>query len=77
MIECHGAAFMSVQPLANASQAAPGAGDRVLTGNEIAEKFMENAELVISRQAAEAIRAIVLRIEQHDVRELGRLLAGR
>jgi 2-methylcitrate dehydratase PrpD len=46
-----------------------GAGDRALTGEEIAAKFMENASLAISRSRAERIR--------DAVRALGRLLAGQ
>lgn len=54
-----------------------GAGDRALTGEEIVAKFMENAELVISRPRAEHIRDFVLELEKHSARELGRLLAGQ
>ena len=54
-----------------------GAGDRALTGDEIAAKFMENADLVISRPRAERIRDAVLDLEDLSARELGRLLAGQ
>lgn len=54
-----------------------GAGERALTGDEIAAKFMENAELVISRSRAETIRDFVLELDHHSARELGRLLAGQ
>jgi hypothetical protein len=54
-----------------------GAGERALTGDEIAAKFMENAELAISRSRAERIRDAVLDIERHSARELGSLLAGQ
>jgi 2-methylcitrate dehydratase PrpD len=54
-----------------------GAGDRALTGDEIAAKFLQNAELVIARDQAERIRDFVLDLERHDARELGRLLAGQ
>jgi len=54
-----------------------GAGERALTGDEIAVKFMENAELVISRPRAERIRDAVLDIEKFSARELGQLLAGQ
>lgn len=54
-----------------------GAGERALTGDEIAAKFMENAELAISRSRAERIRDAVLDIERHSARDLGRLLAGQ
>ena len=53
-----------------------GAGDRALTGDEIAAKFLENAELVVARRHAERIRELVLDLEHHDARALGRLLAG-
>jgi 2-methylcitrate dehydratase PrpD len=54
-----------------------GAGERALTGDEIATKFMENAELVISRPRAERIRDAVLDLEKLSARELGQLLAGQ
>jgi len=54
-----------------------GAGERALTGDEIAVKFMENAELVISRPRAERIRDAVLDMEKFSARELGQLLAGQ
>jgi 2-methylcitrate dehydratase PrpD len=53
-----------------------GAGDRALTGDEIAAKFMDNAALAIAPQRAGEIRDFVLGLERHDARELGRLLAG-
>ncbi len=54
-----------------------GAGERALTGDEIATKFMENAEMAISRPRAERIRDAVLDIEKFSARELGQLLAGQ
>jgi len=54
-----------------------GAGERALTGDEIATKFMENAELAISRPRAERIRDTLLDIEKFSARELGLLLAGQ
>ena len=54
-----------------------GAGERALTGDEIAAKYMENAGLAISRGRAERIRDAVLDIERHSARALGRLLAGQ
>jgi 2-methylcitrate dehydratase PrpD len=54
-----------------------GAGERALTGEEIAAKFLQNAELVIARNHAGRIRDFILDLERHDARELGRLLAGR
>jgi 2-methylcitrate dehydratase PrpD len=54
-----------------------GAGERALQGGEIVAKFMDNAQLVISRAHAERIRDFVLELEKHRGRELGRLLAGR
>jgi 2-methylcitrate dehydratase PrpD len=53
-----------------------GAGDRALTADEIADKFIDNAELVLSRRKAERIRDFVLEIERHSARELAALLAG-
>jgi 2-methylcitrate dehydratase PrpD len=54
-----------------------GAGDRALTGDEISEKFLQNAELAVARDHAERILDFVLDLEHHDAHELGRLLAGR
>jgi 2-methylcitrate dehydratase PrpD len=53
-----------------------GAGDRALTADEIASKFMDNAELVLSRGKAERVRDFVLELERHGARGLGALLAG-
>ena len=53
-----------------------GAGDRALTGDEIAAKFMENAELVMSRSRAERIRDCVLELDRHSTHDLARLLAA-
>ena len=52
-----------------------GAGDRALTGHEIAAKFMDNAELVLTRSRAERIRDFVLELDRHGARELGEQLA--
>jgi len=53
-----------------------GAGDRALTGEEIAAKFMENAELAVSRSRAEAMRDAVLDLERHSARDLARVLGA-
>ena len=53
-----------------------GAGERALSGDEIAAKFMENAELVISRPRAERARDTVLALEDISARKLGQMLAG-
>ena len=53
-----------------------GAGDRALTGEEIAAKFMENAELAVSRGRAEAMRDVVLDFERHSARDLARALGA-
>lgn len=53
-----------------------GAGDRALTGEEIAAKFMENAELAVCRGRAEAIRDAVLDLERHSARDLARVLGA-
>ncbi|HEV7799689.1 MAG TPA: MmgE/PrpD family protein, partial [Burkholderiales bacterium] len=53
-----------------------GAGERALTAEDITAKFMDNAELVLSRGKAERIRDFVLELERHPARELARLIAG-
>jgi 2-methylcitrate dehydratase PrpD len=53
-----------------------GAGDRALSADDITAKFMDNAELVLSRGKAERIRDFVLELERHDARALGHLLSG-
>jgi len=53
-----------------------GAGERALTAGEIVEKFMDNAQLVLSRGKAERICDFVLELERHRARDLGALLAG-
>jgi hypothetical protein len=52
-----------------------GAGERALSGEEIAAKFIENAELVVSPARARELRDIVLDLEQHSARELAHALA--
>jgi len=54
-----------------------GAGERALSADEIVAKFMDNAEVAISRPRAEQIRDAVLDLENRSARELGRLLAGQ
>lgn len=51
-----------------------GAGDRALTGDEIATKFLENAELVMSHGRAEQIRDSLLNMDRYNVRTIARLL---
>jgi 2-methylcitrate dehydratase PrpD len=53
-----------------------GAGDRALTGDEIATKFLENAELVMSRGRAEQIRDHILDMDRHSTREIARVLGA-
>lgn len=53
-----------------------GAGERALTGEEIAAKFMDNAQLVLPRDRAERIRDLVLALDRHPARELAAALAG-
>jgi 2-methylcitrate dehydratase PrpD len=53
-----------------------GAGERALTADEIAEKFMDNAALVLTRDKAERIRDFVFELERHSARELAALIAG-
>ena len=51
-----------------------GAGERALSGDEIATKFIENAELVTTAARARALRDVVLDLEQHSARELAHAL---
>ena len=53
-----------------------GAGERALTGDEIAAKFLDNAELVLARPRAERVRDFVLELEKHSARDLAKLLTG-
>ena len=53
-----------------------GAGERALTADEIAEKFMDNAGFVLSSDKAGRIRDFVLDLERREARELASLLAG-
>jgi 2-methylcitrate dehydratase PrpD len=53
-----------------------GAGERALTADEIADKFMDNAELALPREKAAQIRDFVLALERHSARELAALIAG-
>lgn len=54
-----------------------GAGNRALTSDDITAKFMDNAELVLSRDKAQRIRDFVLELEHHTARELGARLSGQ
>jgi 2-methylcitrate dehydratase PrpD len=53
-----------------------GAGNRALTGDEIAAKFMDNAQLVLTRAKAERIRDLVIEIDRRDARDLTAVLPG-
>ena len=53
-----------------------GAGERALSGDDIAAKFMDNAELVMRRGKAERIRDFVLELERHDAPSLSALIGG-
>jgi hypothetical protein len=53
-----------------------GAGERALTADEIADKFMDNAELVLAREKAARIRDFVLELERHNARDLAALIGG-
>lgn len=53
-----------------------GAGDRALTGDESAVKFLENAELVMSRGRAEQIRDGILDMDRRTAREIANLIGG-
>lgn len=52
-----------------------GAGERALSGDEIAAKFIENAELVTTPTRARELRDTVLDIEKLSARELARTLS--
>ncbi len=53
-----------------------GAGERALSAEDIAAKFMDNAELVLAHSKAERIRDFVLELDKHDVSDLAAVLAG-
>jgi len=53
-----------------------GAGDRALTGEEIAAKFIENAELVVSPSRARTLRDTVLDLERQSARDLAHALSA-
>ncbi len=53
-----------------------GAGDRPLSNGEIVDKFMENAGLAVAPRRAEAIRELILTLEQRDGREIAAGLSG-
>jgi hypothetical protein len=51
-----------------------GAGERALSEGEIVAKFMDNAGLSVARGRAEALRDLILDCEQHNGRDLARIL---
>ena len=51
-----------------------GAGERALSEGEIVAKFMDNAGLSVARGRAEALRDLILDCEQHNGRDLARVL---
>ncbi len=51
-----------------------GAGERALTPEQVAAKFMASASLAVSTEQAESIRDAVMRLEELPVRELMALL---
>ena len=54
-----------------------GAAERPLANGEIVDKFMDNAQLAVSRERAERVRDALLTLDQApDVREMARVLAG-
>jgi 2-methylcitrate dehydratase PrpD len=53
-----------------------GAGDRALSADDITAKFMDNAQLVLTRSKAERIRDLVLELDKRDVAELAVLTAS-
>ena len=53
-----------------------GAGERALSADDIAAKFSDNAELVLTRSKAERIRDLVLELDKRSASELAAVLAG-
>jgi hypothetical protein len=53
-----------------------GAGERALNEGEIIAKFMDNAGLSVARARAEALRDLILGCEQHNARDLARVLCA-
>jgi hypothetical protein len=54
-----------------------GAGDRALTLDQVSAKFAGSASLAVGKEQAEAIRDVVLDIENRTVRELAGALRAR
>jgi 2-methylcitrate dehydratase PrpD len=53
-----------------------GAGDRALSGDEIAAKYLDNASLVMKRDQAERVMDAVLGLDAHPVSDLAAALAS-
>lgn len=53
-----------------------GAGDRPLSGDEIAAKFLQNAELAVSRDRARQLLDLLLHMDTHSTRELALALCA-
>jgi len=53
-----------------------GAGDRALGADDVVEKFMGNATLVVDEKKATAVRQMVMDLEQHSARDLLSELSG-
>lgn len=53
-----------------------GAADRPLSNTEIADKYLDNALLAVSRGRAERIRDAMLNLEQGSARDLAEVLGG-
>ena len=53
-----------------------GADDRPLSNEEVVAKFMENAELAVAPRRAEAIRDLILSLDDRDAREIAAGLGG-
>jgi len=66
----NGDTFTHIEPINR------GAGERALTGDEITAKFMDNAELAMSRSRAEHIRDCILDLDQYQVREIACLVGS-
>ena len=52
-----------------------GAGDRALSADEVADKFMDNARMATTAARARELRDLVLAIDHHPSREIARALA--
>lgn len=66
----------SGRKLSHREQVNRGADDRPLSNEEIVAKFMENAMLAVAPRRAEAIRDLILTLDERDAREVAAGLSG-